>query len=77
MGFFVILVVLVVLFVAVMLEAFKERDDTDPPNDRSGMVLFIDHRTGCHYVGTPHGGITPRLDRNGEQICDPKPEGAR
>jgi hypothetical protein len=45
------------------------RDSTDPPNERSGLILRIDHMTGCHYIGTPFGGITPRLDSDGQHIC--------
>lgn len=48
------------------------RDDTDPPEGRSGMALFIDNRTGCHYLGNPLGGITPRLDGKGRHICEGK-----
>lgn len=48
------------------------QDDTDPPNGRSGMILAIDNRTGCHYLMNPRGGITPRLAPNGQQICDSK-----
>ncbi|WP_020471552.1 DUF6440 family protein [Zavarzinella formosa] len=46
------------------------RDDTDNPNDsRSGMMVYTDHRTGCQYLGTVFGGITPRLDRDGKPVC--------
>ena len=45
-------------------------DDTDDPNGKhSGMMLYTDHRTGCQYVGTVLGGITPRLDRDGKPVC--------
>ncbi|RWE44219.1 DUF6440 family protein [Mesorhizobium sp.] len=46
------------------------RDDTDPFNGRSGMRLYADARTGCQYLGAPGGGITPRLDAHGKQICE-------
>lgn len=49
-------------------------DVTDNPQTgkRSGLRLLIDHGTGCHYVqGGPFGGITPRLGRDGRQICEP------
>lgn len=46
------------------------RDDSDPPGSRSGLGVFVDHRTGCHYLSRPFGGLTPRLGRDGKQICD-------
>lgn len=49
-----------------------ERDDTDGPEKRSGMALYIDYRTGCHYLGNPFGGITPRLDQDGRHMCEPR-----
>lgn len=51
------------------------RDSTDPPAGRSGMGLRTDHRTGCQYLTTysllGETSITPRLDRDGRQICEP------
>lgn len=64
-----------VLFVIVILwlcSGGGVRDDTDPPEGRSGMALYIDHRTGCHYVANPMGGITPRLDAMGRHVCEPE-----
>jgi hypothetical protein len=71
--YFIFLVVILLW----VLSGCGARDDTDPPEGRSGMTLYIDHRTGCHYVGNPMGGITPRVDAKGKHICDPKPEGRR
>lgn len=47
----------------------------DVANDkRSALVLYIDHGTGCHYLATSvFGSLTPRLDRDGKHICEPKP----
>ncbi len=46
------------------------RDETDTPDERSGMALYIDHGTGCQYVKAGiFGGLTPRLGRDGKQIC--------
>lgn len=47
-----------------------ERDATDSPEARSGVNLRIDHGTGCHYLTTSTGGITPRLGPDGSQICE-------
>ena len=46
------------------------KDDTDPPNGRSGMDLFTDAATGCQYlgfgVGTNGKAITPRIAADGK-----------
>ena len=48
-------------------------DSTDGSwSKRSGISLHIDHETGCHYLGTLFGALTPRLDRDGEHICRPE-----
>lgn len=44
-------------------------DDTDLPTKRSGMNLYTDHGTGCQYLATPLGSLTPRLDADGKPIC--------
>jgi len=44
-------------------------DDTDPPNGRSDLIVFTDHRTGCQYLSSKRGGLTPRFDSNGKHIC--------
>lgn len=46
------------------------QDTTDGPDSRSGLALFTDHMTGCQYVGSPYGGVTPRIDRDGNPICN-------
>lgn len=69
--FFGVFLALVVIW---LMSGGSERDDTDPPEGRSGMVLYIDHRTGCHYVGNPMGGIMPRVDASGKHVCDARPE---
>jgi len=43
----------------------SSRDSTDGKKLRSGMVLFVDHDTGVHYVGSLFGGITPRINADG------------
>lgn len=49
---------------------FNPVDSTDAGKDnRSGMKLRIDHGTGCHYLETIGGGITPRLKPDGEHLC--------
>lgn len=69
----IVLVAAVLCFLGILVYGGvrdAERDDTDPPGARSGMRLFVDHRTGCHYLGNPRGGITPRVDGTGRQVCE-------
>lgn len=47
---------------------FTGRDETDNKSERSGLILYTDHGTGVQYVGTILGGITPRLDANGNVV---------
>jgi len=42
-------------------------DDSDPPGQRSGMVVLTDHRTGCQYLGYI-AGIVPRVDAAGRHV---------
>ena len=49
----------------------KPFDDTDPTSGRSGLRLYVDARTGCHYLGGAFSGITPRVDAEGRHICEP------
>lgn len=44
------------------------KDDTDPPNGRSGLAVKVDYLTGCQYLESPRG-LTPRLNPDGDQIC--------
>lgn len=41
-----------------------DRDDTDG-SERSGLKLHTDHGTGCQYLSTIGGGITPRVSADG------------
>lgn len=36
---------------------------------KSDMSVKTDYLTGCQYLVTFWGGITPRLDKDGKQIC--------
>lgn len=44
-------------------------DDTDSRTQRSRLTLRTDFGTGCQYLETFVGGITPRLGSDGRQIC--------
>jgi Family of unknown function (DUF6440) len=65
---------LIVLFVAAVLLALSgcARDDSDPVDGRSGMTPRTDALTGCQYLTYSHTygtSITPRMDRDGKQVC--------
>lgn len=46
------------------------RDATDPPSGaRSGMRLRTDSGTGCQYLETRAGALSPRLGPDGKQVC--------
>lgn len=64
-----VIVTLVALISIGVFSAIVDHDNTDPPDGRSGMQLYTDALTGCQYLGKPAGGLTPRLDRNGQHIC--------
>lgn len=44
------------------------KDDSDGPNARSGVSVITDHKTGMQYLKSPGGGITPRMDTDGNQV---------
>lgn len=44
------------------------KDDSDPPDGRSGVAVVTDHKTGLQYLRSPGGGITPRLTSDGEHM---------
>jgi hypothetical protein len=46
------------------------RDDSDPGSwgERSGLVPATDAATGCQYLRTSGGGITPRLAQDGKHM---------
>jgi len=41
------------------------KDSTDSPDGRSNMVVRTDHLTGCEYLESSGGGLTPRLNAGG------------
>lgn len=46
-----------------------EYDETDAAPSRSGFKLMTDHGTGCQYLATFTGAVTPRLDAEGVHVC--------
>lgn len=60
----------VALAILVLWVVFKPTDSTDRGRfGRSGVVLVVDDLTGCHYLRAPWGGIAPRMNADGTQIC--------
>jgi hypothetical protein len=60
--------ILIVLFVY-LAPGGCSKDDTDSANGRSGMNLYTDAKTGCQYLGHGFGGLIPRVDVTGKQLC--------
>lgn len=47
-----------------------EADPTRTPiKQTTGVRVFIDPDTGCHYLAYVEGGITPRLTADGKPLC--------
>lgn len=64
------LVLVWLLIVTAISWAISPGDDSESPTGkRSGLRPRTDHLTGCQYLETKDGGITPRVDRHGRQIC--------
>lgn len=61
-----------VVFVIVVGLAWPSspKDNTDPFDGRSDMRLHTDCLTGLQYLSARRGGITPRLDADGNHIID-------
>ena len=58
----------VVIVVMALMSGVKPKDDSDPPNGRSGVAVVTDHRTGLQYLKAPGGGLIPRMGMDGQQI---------
>lgn len=61
--------VIVLIVLINVYNIMQPRDSTDSNSTRSGLKLHVDAKTGCHYLSTARGGITPRYDRDGTHIC--------
>lgn len=47
-----------------------DRDSSDGRSGKSGMIVRTDAFSGCQYLETKDGSITPRMGVDGKQICD-------
>ena len=59
----------IVLFIILVI--ISPKDTTDRSRlKRSGLRLYVDTKTGCHYIkGGMFGQMVPRLGADGKQIC--------
>lgn len=63
------------ILLVLLLAGCAQRDDSDPPDGHSGLVIFKDHLTGCEYLARPAIAplmaqvLTPRMDAQGRQVC--------
>lgn len=72
-GKLLVLAVCVWIFVYMVTwdDAHSPHNPTDPAVGRSGMRLYRDTGTGCEYLAPLFGGLTPRMDSTGKQMCAP------
>jgi len=67
-SFITVLAVLCILALSEMafgpFDWLNPPDNTDPPGERSGLILYKDHGTGIEYLGTVHGGLIERVVEN-------------
>lgn len=61
--------VLIVIVIVFVMQTDPPRDNSDPLGGRSNMNVLTDALTGCQYLETRKGGITPRMDANNKQVC--------
>lgn len=63
--------VFIIPVIALLSSVFGSYDDTDDQERkiRSGVSIRVDYRTGCQYLVTMFGGITPRMEVDGRQVC--------
>lgn len=70
MKFLISFIIALFLWFGVLNSIFNRVDRTDRDFwHRSNLNLHIDNETGCHYLSTWSGIITPRVDKNGKHIC--------
>lgn len=63
---------LAVLIASIIIELTTlGRDSTDNPKawtKRSNVTIVTDYATGCQYLKSSAGGLTPRLAKDGTQL---------
>lgn len=49
----------------------SQRGGSDPSVDRSELLIYTDHLTGCQYLSRPTDKqLTPRMRTDGSQVCE-------
>lgn len=48
----------------------NDKNNSDPLDGRSGLTVYTDNLTGCQYLGRTYGSLVPRMNENGEQVCE-------
>lgn len=67
-AFMNVMIALLIGWLVFSLIAGWPTDDTDKSAwERSGVKLVRDYGTGCQYLQTTQGSLTPRLDADGKQ----------
>lgn len=63
--------VVIILICAQAIYAVSDigKDDSDNAKERSGMIVRTDYKTGCQYLESQKGGLTPRLRKDGTHLC--------
>lgn len=67
----IIITVLCTALPWLMFKTGLTADDSDGAS-RSGLVTYTDATTGCQYLSAGGSGITPRMDKDGYQVCAEK-----
>ena len=66
---YTILIVTLLGLVTSFIIANIPKNSTDPVDGRSGLSIRTDALTGCQYLSMYGGGIYPRMNREGGQVC--------
>ena len=72
LGKYVIIVIILVVLYSVAARHFRwDYNDTDnmANGHRSQVALRTDYGTGCQYLESSDGFLTPRMNSSGKQIC--------
>lgn len=59
---------LYIALVLIGLLSGNPKDDSDPPDGRSGVEVITDHKTGLQYLKAPGGGLVRRIGLHGNQM---------
>lgn len=71
---FTLFIVAFILMLIFTRTASYDTTDNQDAGIRSGLTLYIDHATGCHYLSTgglfsSSSSLVPRLNRDGKHVC--------